>query len=794
MFPKLAVIALPLLFLLTDSAATFGKPYIYGSNGSDTVTVIDAGERKIVASIPLPKPGGGRVLMSPDGAFAYVTTGVSIITIETATNRIVNNIRVCCNLYGFNLTPGGEFLYVSGSLFNSVSIIDTKSNRIAASVAAGVGPYDVAFSPDGKLAYVTNSWSDTVSIIDTASKAVVSTISVGYQPRGISLTPNGLLAYVANAVSDNVWVIDTTTRKVVSIIPVGSLPVSITFNRDGSAAYVPNGNSNNLSVIDVGAARVVATIPLDAVPITVAVSSNSDEVYVATGKTLSIIDARSNTVIGRIPIPNGIAGIALSPDSSLSAARKISDAPRSPYAVTNLGVLQSVAVTINDSGQIGGYSIASGRQRGFIWIDGRVTDLGSLARGTGSIPTSINRAGQISGHSGDRAFLYQDGIIKELSEVQGIYGAANGMNDRGQIVGGSQIVPRGPSHAFLYESGTMTDLGTLGGLDSTAYAINNDGVVVGSADTAEKSSHAFLYKSGRLQDLGTLGGQRSVAAAISNTGLIAGNSQIDNNKVTHAFLYAKGVMKDLGTMGGGDHSEAFGVNDSGQTVGFAYTVRGRRAFIYSNGTMQDLTDLLPPGTGWVLTDANAINNVGQIVGTGFIHAEMFSFLLTPTANKAPAISAVPSLPSLASTSYFLEAESGVLSAPMMKFCDSQAAGGEYIAAAADNPAAATYFVNVIKAGSYVVWLRIMSKRGPGSISFTLDHNRAQDFDASEAKESVSWQWIKIGSLDKPAPALGTLELADGPHEIVLRLKDPLKADIKLDRLILTDDLAFDPRK
>lgn len=52
--------------------------------------------------------------------------------------------------------------------------------------------------------------------------------------------------------------------------------------------------------------------------------------------------------------------------------------------------------------------------------------------------------------------------------------------------------------------------------------------------------------------------------------------------------------------------------------------------------MQDLNDLIPGGSGWVLRNATAINNAGQIVGWGDVGAESHGFLLTPTEGIATA--------------------------------------------------------------------------------------------------------------------------------------------------------------
>ena len=57
-----------------------------------------------------------------------------------------------------------------------------------------------------------------------------------------------------------------------------------------------------------------------------------------------------------------------------------------------------------------------------------------------------------------------------------------------------------------YSGGTMIDLGTLGGTYSYANGINNKGQIVGYSLTASGQDHAFLYSGGKMTDLGTLGG------------------------------------------------------------------------------------------------------------------------------------------------------------------------------------------------------------------------------------------------------------------------------------------------
>ena len=100
----------------------------------------------------------------------------------------------------------------------------------------------------------------------------------------------------------------------------------------------------------------------------------------------------------------------------------------------------------------------------------------------------------------------------DLGTLGGSESRANGINPRGQIVGGGQEVaerlPSGeiPTHPFLWDKGVMIDLGTLGGNQAGASAINPAGWIVGQSETADRLTHAFVWKKGVMTDLGTLGG------------------------------------------------------------------------------------------------------------------------------------------------------------------------------------------------------------------------------------------------------------------------------------------------
>jgi probable HAF family extracellular repeat protein len=116
--------------------------------------------------------------------------------------------------------------------------------------------------------------------------------------------------------------------------------------------------------------------------------------------------------------------------------------------------------------------------------------------------------------------------------------------------------------------------------------------------------------------------------------MVVGNSRLaestDAQLVAHAYKWQSGVMTDLGTLGG-TVSNAKGVNNRGQIVGYATTADGAsRGVLWENGAIYDLNTLLPANSGWQIagTNTNAINDSGQIVGQGLINGHQHAFRIS----------------------------------------------------------------------------------------------------------------------------------------------------------------------
>jgi probable HAF family extracellular repeat protein len=299
--------------------------------------------------------------------------------------------------------------------------------------------------------------------------------------------------------------------------------------------------------------------------------------------------------------------------------------------------------------------------RAVLWEAGGAIDLGTLG-GNESAAFSVNNRGQVVGLATNtipdrfsffatqlRAFVWQNGGMQDL----GTLGTGNNawalfVNARGQVAGFSDTSanpgPLGvpPVDPFLWEQGAMLDLGTLGGTNGSPYGLNNRGQVVGVSNLAgDQTGHPFLWNKGTLSDLGTLGGSFGFAMGINDAGEVVGGASDKDDQAFLAFLWRKGVMTNLGTLNGDDCSFAFHINARGQIVGISFPCAGGPAngFLWQNGFMTDLNALLPPGSSLTLWgDGVFINDAGEIASVSVLpDGDLHSVVLAPCDDAHPGI-------------------------------------------------------------------------------------------------------------------------------------------------------------
>ncbi len=349
----------------------------------------------------------------------------------------------------------------------------------------------------------------------------------------------------------------------------------------------------------------------------------------------------------------------------------LSASAQTSYTITDLGAANGYggAVAMNEQGQVVGTD-----GHAFLWDGGRKIDLGTLkpeeddGGDTTAEPYGINSRGTIVGASGSfepatfggggldlsRGFIVQNNAPMRQWTDNRISFVPYGVNDVGEIAGMDNL------RGFVDIGGKFMDLKTLstrpGGNRSIARGISQSGLVVGwstinslARDPQTGSQlgllplHAFLWQrslsksrrsAGRMRDLGTLPGcVDSYGYAVNRRGEVVGSATHGSSEFegvalkdrAAAFLWRGGKITALPKLPGRKNSEAFAINDNFLIAGSCDS----RAVVWRLGKVLDLNTYLPPVSGWVLEEAQAINNRGQVAGTGTFHGQEHLFLLTP---------------------------------------------------------------------------------------------------------------------------------------------------------------------
>jgi probable HAF family extracellular repeat protein len=207
---------------------------------------------------------------------------------------------------------------------------------------------------------------------------------------------------------------------------------------------------------------------------------------------------------------------------------------------------RTVARASNNRGQIVGSSAIArfgyhqdwfDANRPFLWEDGVMRNLGVLGTTPcGPPPTldcssasasDINENGVVVGTSGIdtlyRAFIWEDGVMRDLGAFPGHYTTAQAINDRGQVLG---TVGRWSDTTFFWDNGHAQIVATsprapdyvCGWLLCRSPTLGPNGEVLGSTLVAgDNVPHAFIWQAGQFTDLG-----RGAALTLNSRGEIIG--------------------------------------------------------------------------------------------------------------------------------------------------------------------------------------------------------------------------------------------------------------------------------
>jgi len=207
----------------------------------------------------------------------------------------------------------------------SISSTATRASDVATPfVAGGHPPAGLGAGPSAILA--------TIDLVDGAAAPGADNRTFnGVGPTSAAYDPENQLLYVASTQGRTVQIVNTTTRQVVGEIPIVGTPVSIVYDPAGREVFVADYSSNNVSVINDLTNTLVGQIPIPSGVVGVQ-SGPSSLVYDSLNHTvlvgqygssgcctdnITVVNGVSNEVVGELPAPEDVIGLAYNPNSEL---------------------------------------------------------------------------------------------------------------------------------------------------------------------------------------------------------------------------------------------------------------------------------------------------------------------------------------------------------------------------------------------------------------------------------------------------------------------------------------------
>jgi uncharacterized membrane protein len=315
-----------------------------------------------------------------------------------------------------------------------------------------------------------------------------------------------------------------------------------------------------------------------------------------------------------------------------------------PRAINNLGVV------------VGSANTDQYPSSAFRWTSTQGIE---LINGTSA--NAVNDNGQIAGSTITGAFVQDGNNYRDWSNY-GAFGINQSGSAAGYNVGKNPYEPNSLPYdpaifdgnkwnvfniAMLYPRGTRNgvyaDRFILNGINDSGYSVGyryryglaGSASILIAPDVQIRDSADVTY-------LPVPAGGK--ASDINNSNFIVGTTGSDTRTVP--AIYAQAYILDYNTSGlttlplldGGLRSSAYDINEYNLVAGSSETLDGSTLVNHAvlwDATSSVVTDLNTwAGNGWVLASATAINDNGDIVGTGYLNGVPHGFLLTNDAVSA----------------------------------------------------------------------------------------------------------------------------------------------------------------
>ncbi len=274
-------------------------------------------------------------------------------------------------------TTPSPALLVLAKTDTTLSIVDPVTLKVIARMPSGPDPHEVVASTDGKFAYISNYGGgryNTITVVDLVAQKTLNAVDLGALrgPHGLMFA-GGKVWFTAEAakvigsydpashkidwvlgtgqdrthmicVSDDLnWMVTSNVSSATmtfvekrngrpgpqgqppmadweeTVVPVGKGAEGFDLSPNGKEIWAANAQDGTVSILDVAAKKVVQTLAADvrgANRLKFTPDGKLALISTLGGPDLTIMDAAARSVVKRVKIGRGAAGIQMQPDGS----------------------------------------------------------------------------------------------------------------------------------------------------------------------------------------------------------------------------------------------------------------------------------------------------------------------------------------------------------------------------------------------------------------------------------------------------------------------------------------------
>lgn len=252
--------------------------------------------------------GLSRPALAADEAFVTNQNDDTLAVVDLDTMKVEAKLSIPGKPVGVAVARDGRRVYVTSPEAKTLAVIDAEKRSIIKTITLKGGPFGVAVHPSGAPVYVTD-WESRLFVVDPEAGAIIAEIQVGTAPSGVAVSGDGRTVVTADRDSDQISIIDAAALNVAAAVKVGRRPFGVTIDDATGRVFAANVASNSVSIVDLAGRKTVAEIATGERPYAVGLAQGKGFVTDQYGGTLTVFDAASFAVLGKIRVaeyPEGI--------------------------------------------------------------------------------------------------------------------------------------------------------------------------------------------------------------------------------------------------------------------------------------------------------------------------------------------------------------------------------------------------------------------------------------------------------------------------------------------------------